>query len=393
MKSLLRTVWVVLTAVLVANAVNVSCIPSREFDSMLDTLRVRGYDLFCNAIVTSDLQFDILSYQNQREDENSNNSNSHSFTFFAPTDASLFALDMTQTASSYIDTLRFHVVPRRLSLAELRLLPDGYTLPTLLSQRRLQLTRRPASSVISVGDVNIAFPGMFYGRNVAVHGLASILSLRTNNPPSPSPSPLPAPVVPPISSADQRFSSPRISPSSPESENRTVLGPISRPVPKLVSLNITSRRGSHPPVEAPALTPTPASRPTAVTRQPPAASPLNGRVDAPESEHQDLTVHPPMNLGNSPVVTPAVSPPRYPDSAISLPPAGFSDAEVPAPAGQDLFVRQKDRVSPVGTKGVIETPEKSEALDGIRNCVNPAVGSKDSLSHGNVGGHMQCYAA
>ncbi|KAK7328233.1 hypothetical protein VNO77_22335 [Canavalia gladiata] len=308
--------WVVVLLAM-ANAVSVRSIPSRELDSMLDTLRVRGYDLFCNAIVTSDLQMELLSYQ---RDANS----SYSFTFFAPTDASLFALDMTQTASSYTDTLRFHIVPRRLSFAHLRLLPEGYLLPTLLLQRRLQLTRRPLSSAVSVGGVDIAFPGLFYGRNVAVHGLAGILSLRSNNPPSP------APVFPPIRSADHRFYSPRRSPNPPENQ----------PVSPL-------------PVEARA----PGA--STVTRQAPASSTVNGMVDEPEREF-DWTVLPPANLGDSPVA----SPPRNPDWAISLPPEGYSDSVAPTP----------------GT------------LNGIRKCVNPDVGLKESIA-GEHARHMQCYAA
>nr|KYP63134.1 Fasciclin-like arabinogalactan protein 19 [Cajanus cajan] len=264
--------------VLLGNGVSVSCIPRRELDSMLDTVRARGYDLFCNAIVTSDLQIQLAD----------NNNNSHSFTFFAPTDASLFALDMTQTASSYTDTLRLHVVPRRLSLTHLRLLPDGYTLPTLLPRRRLQLTRRSPSAIV-VGGVHVASPGLFYGRNIAVHGLAGILSLRSNNSPSPSP----------IRSFDNRFFSPRSSPNSPANE------------PVLAPFSIMKQAGS----------PTPAA------------------VEAPKEE-PGWTVYPPSE--------------RYPESSISLPPEGYSDAEAPAP-------------------------------EGVRKCLNRDVGLEESV--------MQCYEA
>ncbi|KAL2617154.1 hypothetical protein GLYMA_08G183700v4 [Glycine max] len=286
-------VWMMVALLMVANGVGVRSIPNREFDSMLNTVRARGYDLFCNAIVTSDLKIDILSDANSSRD---------AFTFFAPTDASLFALDMTLTASSYTDTLRFHVVPLRLSLAQLRLLPDGYTLPTLLPHRRLHLAHRTSSSPasISVAGVDVAFPGIFYGRNVVVHGLAGILSLRSNNSPSPSP----------IPSEDRWFFSPRSSPNSPA--NHPILAPF----------HVTNRSGSPAPFEAPA----------------PAASP----VDAPEGE-PDWTVYPPV-----------AESPRYPDSAISLPPEEYSDSAAPAP-------------------------------EGIRKCLNPDEGLEESV--------MQCYAA
>ncbi|BAT86808.1 hypothetical protein LR48_Vigan09g269000 [Vigna angularis] len=293
-------VWVrcIVVAILL-KAVSVRCKPTREFDSMLSTVRARGYDLFCNAIVTSDLQMDILSHQND------NNATSRAFTFFAPTDASLFALDMTQTASTYTDTLRFHVVPRRLSLAHLRLLPDGYTLPTLLPQRLLQLTRRNTSA-IAVGGVDVAFPGLYYGHYFAVHGLAGILSPRSNVYPSPSPSPSPSQFAPPIRS--------RSSPNSPANQ------PVLAPVPNFASLRV-------PPVEAPAS----------------ATSPVGSSEE--ESEWKGYT--------------PAGLPPRYPGSAISQPPEGYSDALASAPA--------------------------PEALEGMRRCLNPVVGLEES--------DMQCHSA
>ncbi|XP_047168517.1 fasciclin-like arabinogalactan protein 19 [Vigna umbellata] len=293
-------VWVrcIVVAILL-KAVSVRCKPTREFDSMLSTVRARGYDLFCNAIVTSDLQMDILSHQND------NNATSRAFTFFAPTDASLFALDMTQTASTYTDTLRFHVVPRRLSLAHLRLLPDGYTLPTLLPQRLLQLTRRNTSA-IAVGGVDVAFPGLYYGHYFAVHGLAGILSPRSNVYPSPSPSPSPSQFAPPVRS--------RSSPNSPANQ------PVLAPVPNFASLRV-------PPVEAPAS----------------ATSPVGSSEE--ESEWKGYT--------------PAGLPPRYPGSAISQPPEGYSDALASAPA--------------------------PEALEGMRRCLNPVVGLEES--------DMQCHSA
>ncbi|CAL0334333.1 unnamed protein product [Lupinus luteus] len=302
-----------------------SIISTTEFDSMLDTLRVRGYNLFCNAILTSDLQFDL-------QDSNLNNS----FTFFAPTDSSLFALDMTQTASSYTDTLRLHVIPRRLSLPQLRLLRDGYTLPTLLQDRHVSITRRDAS-VISVAGVDVLFPGLFYGRDVAVHGLAGILRLRSNvvdegSGSSHSSSPSPAPVLPPVRSA------PRTSPQSHS--------PVPTPVPKFVSFNVTRRRGSaHSPVASPA------PSPFATRREPAAPSPANSIVHAPVVSPVPVNIsiiHAPEAETNRRFDPPAISPSRFPDSKISSPPVGL----------------------------------KSEALDRKRKCAS---------SEENIG-HMQCYA-
>ncbi|XP_057430598.1 fasciclin-like arabinogalactan protein 19 [Lotus japonicus] len=292
-----HAVWMLTVVLAVSNAVvTVTCIPIREFDSMLDTLRATGYDLFCNAIVTSDLQFHLLS------------NDTNSFTFFAPTDASLFALDISQTASSYTETLRFHVVPRRLSLAELRRLPNGYTFPTLLPNRRLHLTRRRSSYSIAVAGVDVAVPGLFYGRHVAVHGLAGSLSLRSENPLSAASLPVPVP-----SPAGTLYFSPRFGPvSSPEN-----LGPI--------PFNFGIRRGFHPPA--------------------PEIGVVNDASPEPEAD---------WTVGDSPAVTPVVWAPSIPDSAISLSPEGYSDAAAPTPAGLE-----EGRVTSIESE-----------MEGLRKCEN-----------------------
>ncbi|KAI8000355.1 Fasciclin-like arabinogalactan protein 19 [Camellia lanceoleosa] len=97
----------------------VIAVPDQELESMLAVLRTRGYNLFCNALTTSDLYFDLLA--------------GTSFT-----DSSLFALDMTSSASVYITALRYHIVPLRLSLADLRNLTSGSILPTLLPKSHLR---------------------------------------------------------------------------------------------------------------------------------------------------------------------------------------------------------------------------------------------------------------
>ncbi|MED6119540.1 hypothetical protein PIB30_012729 [Stylosanthes scabra] len=400
---ILRPLTVIYMVSLLMNAV--SCIPSTEFDSMLESLRERGYDLFCNAIVTSDLQFDIFAYQNQRgkeeeeeEEEQEGNTNTtrtntnprNTFTFFAPTDASLFALDMTQTASIYTDTLRFHVVPRRLSVTELRHLPEGYALPTLLSKRRLEITRSPVSSAgISVGGVEIVFPGLFYSRYIAVHGLSGILSLRSNSvsgvssvPPPPSPAVPhfqkrePVEVPPDASSAGFRW---RNIPNRPD--KRTILDPNSQQRP-------------HPPVEVPA------PAPNAVSRQaPPATSPVMGSFNAPaQAPEADWTVHRPFDspasVNVASVMTPVFPGPMYADSEIYLAPEGLfpePPIEAPSEAGEEASVSV---MKPWGgeLEGVIEMPKKTEALDesSSRNCDLEGIGFNDNDDHPRI---MQCNAS
>ncbi|XP_075675361.1 fasciclin-like arabinogalactan protein 19 [Castanea sativa] len=170
----------------------VHCISSGDMESMLSALRARGYNLFSNAIATSDLQFDLLCTQpNTNANVNASNDD-YFFTIFAPTDSALFALDMTQTAPFFTDTLRLHVVPKRLSFSQLQRLSSAH-LRTLLPSRDLHVTtrhlpppthpqhhhnRRRRVVVVSVDEVEVVFPGVYYDRYVAVHGLNGILTLR-----------------------------------------------------------------------------------------------------------------------------------------------------------------------------------------------------------------------
>ncbi|XP_010459037.1 PREDICTED: fasciclin-like arabinogalactan protein 19 [Camelina sativa] len=139
-------------------------VPLEELERAIAVLRVRGRALFANAIITSDLLFDLLS------DE--------SLTLFAPTDSMLFALDMTHSLPFYVSTLRLHSVPLRLPLSELRSLPNASSLPTLLPSHRLLLTK-PSSSNDSIflDGVQLLLPGLFVGQHIAVHGLATLLPL------------------------------------------------------------------------------------------------------------------------------------------------------------------------------------------------------------------------
>lgn len=131
---------------------------------MINALRARGYNLFGNAIITSDLNYEILS--------------GTSFTLFAPTDSSLFALDMTATASDYITALHFHVVPRRFSLSDLRNIPSGASLRSLDPSHDIVLESRGSlanDDVMSVDGIAITVPDLFDGRDIVVHGLGGII--------------------------------------------------------------------------------------------------------------------------------------------------------------------------------------------------------------------------
>ncbi|KAL0704202.1 hypothetical protein Bca4012_070627 [Brassica carinata] len=141
-------------------------VPLEELERAITVLRVRGRALFANAIVTSDLLFDLLSAE--------------TLTLFAPTDSTLFDLDMTRSFSFYVSTLRLHSVPVRLPFSDLRSLPNATSLPTLLPSHHLLLGKSSSSNEsVYLDGVHIFLPGLFYGQHLAVHGIDGLLSLTT----------------------------------------------------------------------------------------------------------------------------------------------------------------------------------------------------------------------
>ncbi|CAN8267027.1 unnamed protein product [Cochlearia groenlandica] len=143
----------------------VAAVPSEELESAISVLRVRGRDLFANAITISDILFDLLSAE--------------SLTLLAPTDSMLYNLDISYSLSLYVSTLRLHALPLRLPISELRSLPNGSSIPTFLPSHSLLLTKLSSSDSVYLDGVRILLPGLFYGQNIAVHGLANVLPLRS----------------------------------------------------------------------------------------------------------------------------------------------------------------------------------------------------------------------
>lgn len=150
-------------------------IPSSELEAMEAALRQRGYHLFPNAIMTSDLRLRLLD--------------GTSFTLFAPTDASLFSLDMaSESATDYLNSLLFHFSPIRLTLSSLRSLPSPSSFPSLLDASPHHLIHHVYTaagsdhrSFVSVDGIRIVDPSIFDGPSVAVHGLGGILDFRRSD--------------------------------------------------------------------------------------------------------------------------------------------------------------------------------------------------------------------
>ncbi|XP_042015776.1 fasciclin-like arabinogalactan protein 19 [Salvia splendens] len=141
---------------------------SQEFDDMLQSLRNYGYSLFTNAIATSDLNYELLAAPN--------------FTLFAPRDELLYALDMATSAAAYVSTLRYHIVPTRHTFADLKNLSAPF-LDTLLFDysiligkfRDVHVSTDRASIGLIVDGVRVAYPDLFLGSRMAVHGIDGIL--------------------------------------------------------------------------------------------------------------------------------------------------------------------------------------------------------------------------
>ncbi|KAG9135370.1 hypothetical protein Leryth_007162 [Lithospermum erythrorhizon] len=160
-----------LLLLLLSLSTSATSIEVHELQRSLTVLRSRGYSLFSNAIATSEILDDVVSSHS-----------SATFTFFAPTDFSLFKLDMTGSAEDYINTLRCHVIPHRITAAQLRQLPVTSTFDTLMKGRQIDVEvfrsdDYGGDDVIMVNGVVVDFPGLYYSRNVAVHGLGGILNV------------------------------------------------------------------------------------------------------------------------------------------------------------------------------------------------------------------------
>ncbi|XP_074335772.1 uncharacterized protein LOC141672970 [Apium graveolens] len=125
------------------------------------SLRLSNYNLFGNAISTSDLRYTLLS---------SSNSNA-SFTLFAPLDSNLYSLDMISPSTTYTQTLFYHVVNGRHTIDDLQ---NVCYLDTLLTHYSVLVNQNAVNDTV-VDGIAIALPDLFVGSRIVVHGLDGIL--------------------------------------------------------------------------------------------------------------------------------------------------------------------------------------------------------------------------
>ncbi|XP_010682283.2 uncharacterized protein LOC104897155 [Beta vulgaris subsp. vulgaris] len=147
----------------------------RNLESAIFALQANGFDLFGNSIAVSDLSIQILSHKYNSTSVN-NSVGRHGFTFLAPPNSVLFSLDMSTDAFTYVHSLRFHVVPRRLTFAELRnvSLSSNPYLETLAPGHVVFVTSS-GRRFVAIDGVRVSSPDLYLRSEVVVHGLDGIL--------------------------------------------------------------------------------------------------------------------------------------------------------------------------------------------------------------------------
>lgn len=278
----------------------------QELETMCTVLRSSGYNLFCNAIATSDLQVQLTANATVGSSSSIIVTAGATFTLFSPKDKFLFTLDMASDAADYVAALRYHIVPSRvLALSDLQNLSSPF-LDTLLPHYSILIYKTDNASV-TVDGVKLSDPDLYVGSNIAVHGLDGILLSGYS---------------PPYEDCDGEnglglFSSPDEvnahhfclnSPATTPAKTPTVPIPAATPtVPPPSPTPTVPTPAAVPTVSTPAATPTippPAAMPRVQT---PAAMP---KVPTPAATH---TVPPPAatHIAPTPAATPTV-PPRLP---------------------------------------------------------------------------------
>ncbi|KAL7131441.1 hypothetical protein ABFS83_12G003300 [Erythranthe nasuta] len=375
----------------------------KEHETMLESLRNHGHTLFTNAIATSDLQYQLLPTASATASEEGEDPTSP-FTLFAPLDNLLYALDMASDAATYVNTLRYHIVPnRRYTYGDLQNLTSPF-LETLLPNYSVLIGKTQERAVnatvsgVMVDGVRVSNPDLYLGSRVAVHGIYGILltGLNMNQDlgghvnssssgifaPVESPAPLPGSdsnspsegnLLPPMSHFAWNHA-PAAAP--PIDENIPVAAP-----PSYIE-NI-------PAAAPPSIENIPVAAPPSYIKNIPVAAPPsyieNIPVAAPPSYIENIPVAAPSHVENIPVAAPPyfenipVTAPTYIENNPVAAPS-FSE-NIPAP------------VTPL-PKILKDKPEKSRNL--LKKKKHKKQGKRQQKSHGHHqkkkhGGHRHCH--
>ncbi|OMO60545.1 hypothetical protein CCACVL1_24060 [Corchorus capsularis] len=100
--------------------------------------------------------------------------NAEPLTLFAPLDDAIkMKGDYIGNFSEYQSIFFRHVLPCKLSWADLVNLSDGTVLGTYLEGFKIHVTKSGGNLLIN--GVGIAYPDLFYGESIVVHGLQEVL--------------------------------------------------------------------------------------------------------------------------------------------------------------------------------------------------------------------------
>ncbi|KAJ9168424.1 hypothetical protein P3X46_019949 [Hevea brasiliensis] len=108
-----------------------------------------------------------------------------SATLFIPADDSRSPISTTMTIDPFI--FSYHIVPQRLSFADLRQFKLYSRLPTLLPSKHILITNN-SSSNFTLDDSLLSHPDLFITGTVAVHGMATLMDYSVYGDAKPKPS-------------------------------------------------------------------------------------------------------------------------------------------------------------------------------------------------------------
>lgn len=135
-----------------------SSIQSNPVEALAAALRNRGW-----SVMASFLDLQVLGFHKQP-----------ALTIFAPTDDSL--MNRVGNFSDWMSIFRRHVVPCKLWWSDLANFPGGTEIKTYL--KGFSINVNWSSGVLTLNDMSVIFPDMFYSEGIVVHGIGGILEIQ-----------------------------------------------------------------------------------------------------------------------------------------------------------------------------------------------------------------------
>ncbi|KAJ7296285.1 hypothetical protein O6H91_12G103600 [Diphasiastrum complanatum] len=128
-------------------------------NDLVKEFRAAGFDLVADLLGSTDV------------------GDASAFTLFTPGDASLALLSRSEPA---IDLLRYHISPQWLSYNDLKSLPLGAQISTLLPNYTILVTSTAEGDELSNGltldNVEILLPDLYFDEMIVIHGISDIMN-------------------------------------------------------------------------------------------------------------------------------------------------------------------------------------------------------------------------